>query len=216
MINNTTLYSNFKPIKISNKQKNKKEKISLLPVIGATAGVGLSLLASKKIYNNKPQSTLNEVSKMLLMAGSANIGAVALGSINKNKEQRKTKVKEAAFQMMNTTIPMLMVTGALETCKRVNCLNKKAPKIIASFCAMALGAMSATKITNMTKGNKTEKRKYTIKDSVANFDDIIATIAIGFRGILKYVPVDKILPFIYIYCGSRAGSKGDSEIKKEA
>lgn len=209
IIKNTSLYSDFKPIKISN--KNNREKISPLPVIGATAGVSLALIVSGKLYNNKAQNTFNEVSKMLLMAGSANIGAVALGSINKNKEQKKAKVKEAAFQMMNTTIPMLMVTGALETCKRIKFLNNKAAKITASIGAMALGAMSATKLTNLTRENKKIKRKYTIKDTVANFDDIIATISIGFRGILKYVPVDKILPFIYIYCASRAGSKEDNK-----
>ena len=71
---------------------------------------------------------------------------------------------------------------------------------------MTSGAVIATAITNRNKP-KGEKRQYTIKDSLANFDDIIATIKIGFRKITDIVPVDKILPFIYIYNGYRSGSK---------
>ena len=209
------LYSDFKIPKINivkkeNNTENKKEKISPKPVIGAVIGVGLAYFASSKMFKNKPNTTVNEVAKMLLMAGSANVGAIALGSIGKSKKHKMAKVKEGAFQMMNTTIPMLMVAGTLEGCKRVKALNNKPAKIIGSFGAMALGAFSATQITNLSRGKNEPKRKYTIKDSVANFDDIIATIAIGFRDILKYVPVDKILPFIYTYCGARAGSKGDN------
>ena len=72
---------------------------------------------------------------------------------------------------------------------------------------MISGAMIATAITNATREEGEPYRKYTPKDAIANFDDIIATIKIGFENILKYVPVDKILPFIYIYSGIRAGQK---------
>lgn len=209
MVIENNLFSDFKFPKINTSQK-KREKISPKPIIGAAAGVGLACLASSKIFKGKPNTTINEVSKMLLMAGSANIGAIALGSIGKTNKHKKAKIKEGAFQMMNTTIPMLMVATTLEICKKIKALNNKPAKIAGSFAAMALGAFSATKITNLHKEKNETKRKYTIKDSVANFDDIIATIAIGFRDILKYVPVDKILPFIYTYCGARAGSKGDN------
>ncbi len=210
MIIRNELFSDFKISKTKiNTIKNKKEKINIKPVIGATAGVGLACIANAKAFKGKPNNKINEVAKMLIMAGSANIGAVALGSIGKNKDQKIAKAKEAGFQMMNTTIPMLMVTAVLGTCERVKALNNKPAKIIGSFAAMALGAFSATKITNLSREKNEPARKYTIKDSIANFDDVIATISLGFRKILDYVPVDKILPFIYIYCGARAGSKGD-------
>ena len=143
---------------------------------------------------------------MLMMAGGANIGGVIGGSIGKKFPQIKKKIQEAGFQIMNTSIPMLMVTAAIKTCEASKTLNKAPIKIIASFGAMASGAVIATKITNIGK-EKNKKRKYTIKDSLANFDDIIATIKIGFRRITDIVPVDKILPFIYIYNGYRSGSK---------
>ena len=76
-----------------------------------------------------------------------------------------------------------------------------------SFVSMISGAFLATQITNSIKGVGEVKRKYTIKDSVANFDDIIATIKIGFDKIDEIIPISKILPFIYAYTGTRAGSK---------
>ena len=108
---------------------------------------------------------------------------------------------------MNIAIPMVMVSGALEICKATKVLNNNISKIIGSIGGMIGGAAIATMITNATKEAHEPHRKYTIKDAVSNFDDIVATIKIGFKDILKYVPVDKILPFIYIYTGIRAGDK---------
>ena len=155
----------------------------------------------------KNGSTFQDGAEMLLVAAGANIGGVVGGSIgNSDLYKIKKKLHEAGFQMMNMSIPMLMVTAAIKTCEAVKSLNKAPVKILASFTAMITGAALATKITNLGKA-KTDKRKYTPKDSLANFDDVIATIKIGFRKITDYVPVDKILPFIYIYNGYRSGNK---------
>lgn len=212
-----TLYSNFKPYQAYTTEANKNKtskKINIKPLIGAAVGVAAATLATSKIFkkpifgNNKdlPVSTFQDVTELLMMAGCANIGGVIGGSIGKDSNQIKKKIHEAGFQIMNTSIPMLMVTAALKICESSKQLNKTPIKIISSFAAMATGAIMATKITNFGK-EKSQKRKYTIKDSLANFDDIIATIKIGFRRITDIVPVDKILPFIYIYNGYRAGNK---------
>lgn len=155
----------------------------------------------------KLKETVLEVAEMLSMAGAANVGAVTISSIGEEKEKVAKKWKEAGFQIMNTSIPMLMVTAAIKICEGVKQLNKIPIKIIASFAAMSTGAMLATKITNLGKENNEPKRKYTIKDSVANFDDIVATIAIGFPEVAAKIPVKQALPFIYAYCGHRAGKK---------
>ena len=208
-----TLYKNFKPyehFKSKSSQGISKNlpqtpKTNIKPLIGSTLGVGAALLASSKLP--KTGKTLNEVGHMLLMAGGANIGGVLAGSIGADKTQKAKKWKEAVFQVMNISIPMLMVSAALEACKKVKSLNKNLPKILASVTGMISGAMIATAITNATREKGEPYRKYTPKDAIANFDDIVATVKIGFKDILKYIPVDKILPFIYIYSGARAGSK---------
>lgn len=203
-------YSIFK---FYNRQNNKPVEDSkksmpcqIIPYIGSTAGVGAAMLLSKKMPKVK-NKTLNEVAQMLLMAGSANLCGVLAGSVNKTSEQKQKKWREAGFQVMNIAIPMLMVTAALELCRKSKVLDKTIPKIIGSIIGMTSGATIATGITNLTKEKDEPYRKYTIKDSVSNFDDIVATIKLGFDKILKYIPVDKILPFIYIYSGARAGSK---------
>ena len=204
------LYSKFRSYskpKIEAVAENKKSQLhQITPYIGSAIGVGAAILANKKMPKAK-HKTINDVAEMLLMAGGANVGGVLAGSIGADKKQQKKKWKEAGFQVMNISIPMLMVSAALEICKNVKALNNVPAKIIASVIGMTSGAMAATKITNATREQGEPYRKYTIKDSIANFDDIVATIKIGFEKILDYIPVDKILPFIYIYSGGRAGNK---------
>lgn len=197
-------YGHFKSKNVND--SNPRQKYPIKPLIGASIGVAGALAVSKKLPK-KADSTLHEIRDMLLMAGSANVGGVLGGSIGATKEQKTKKWKEAGFQVMNIAIPMLMVSGALEICKHTKTLNKNLPKIIGSVIGMVGGAMIATGITNATREEGAPYRKYTLKDSVSNFDDIVATIKIGFKNILKYIPVDKILPFIYIYTGTRAGQK---------
>ena len=209
-----TLFGNFKSygyFKSKNQADNQKKEphqveINFKPLIGSALGVGGAILAYKKMpkFKNK---TVNDVTEMLLMAGGANVGGVLGGSIGADKKQKEKKWREAGFQIMNISIPMLMVSGALEACKKIKPLNNNPSKIVASIAGMISGAMIATAITNATREEGEPYRKYTPKDAIANFDDIIATIKIGFENILKYVPVDKILPFIYIYSGIRAGQK---------
>lgn len=201
--NNT--YYNFNSYNHYLNKGKKPHKRNYKALAGAALGVGAAMLLTKD--TKLKHKTTDELFHMLSMAGAANVGGVLGGSIGASPKSKKKKWKEAAFQMMNTTIPMLMVTGALETCKRIKTLNNVPAKIVASFAAMGTGAMLATKITNTTKNKGEANRKYTIKDSVANFDDIVATIKLGFEKIEDYIPVGKILPFIYIYCGSRAGEK---------
>ena len=203
-------YSIFKFYNRGNKKPVENSKSSMprqiIPYVGSALGVGAAILASKKMPKAR-NKTVNEVAQMLMMAGAANICGVLSGSINKTKEQKEKKWREAGFQVMNIAIPMLMVSTVLELCKKSKALDKTIPKIIASIIGMTSGAAIATGITNLTREKDEPFRKYTIKDSVSNFDDIVATIKLGFDKVLKYVPVDKILPFIYIYSGARAGSK---------
>lgn len=197
-------YNHFKSQKVVEQKKAAPQRLG--PLIGSSIGVAGALLAAPKIPKTKNR-IVNEVTELLLMAGSANVGGVLGGSFNKTKEQKQKKWKEAGFQIMNISIPMLMVSSALEICNRVKVLKNNPCKIVGSIIGMTSGAALATAITNATREEGAPYRKYTIKDSISNFDDVIMTIKIGFEKILDYVPVDKILPFIYIYSGTRAGQK---------
>ena len=188
-----------------NRNKTSQITKNVAPVVGAALGVASAMVVSPKIF--KTEKTFDKVGRMLSMAGAANVGGVLAGSIGTNKDSKKRKWKEAAFQFMNTSIPMIMVSSILTVCEKVKSLNNNPAKVIGSIVGMVGGAMIATGITNLTRPKGEPARKYTIKDSVANFDDAVATVAIGFEDINKYINADKFLPFIYIYCGSRAGKK---------
>ena len=188
--------------------KNDNIKKNLLPLIGSSAGVLAGYLATKNINLKQNHRIIDELIHLLAMAGGANVGAVAVGSIGKKPDVVKKKIREGLFQVMNTTIPMLMVSAANAVCNKTIGKTKPLIRVIASLSAMAGGAMVATKITNKIKPETEAKRKYTIKDSVANIDDLVATFSIGFEEQADKLKLDtRLMPFIYAYCGMRAGAK---------
>ncbi len=218
MLTETKIFGNFKPY---TSYRNKKEehrdgKPIIGAAIGAISGIALSKTAYKSLNSSiqfkkgldkEAKIPFVEALDMITTAVLANVGGVIGGSKGASKESRERKVREAGFQIMNMSIPMILVTLALSTCNKFSKLNNNISRIIGSIIGMTSGAFIATKITNLTKEDSEPERKYTIKDSIANFDDVIATIKIGFSKIDKIIPVSKILPFIYTYSGARAGWK---------
>ena len=210
---NTNTYSNFKTYNqyLNNSNKNKTSKIDkekLKALLGSSVGVAIGYLATKNIDMKKDHRILDELIHLLAMAGGANIGAVIMGSIGKKPDEIKKKIREGLFQIMNTSIPMLMVSAANAICNKTIRNTKPLIRVVASLAAMGTGAAIATKITNKIKPKKEEKRKYTIKDSIANIDDLIATFSIGFEEQADKLKLDtRLMPFIYAYCGMRAGAK---------
>ncbi len=210
MINNIN-FSNFKTYNqykqtIKEDKNTKKLNKNIIPLVGSSLGVACGYAATKNVkLDNR---ILNELLHLLAMAGGANVGSVLLSSIGKKPEQIKKKIHEAGFQVMNTTIPMLMVSAANAICNQTIGKSKPLVRIAASIVGMASGAMLATKITNATNEPTEKERKYTIKDSVANIDDVVATFSIGFEEQAEKLCLDtRLMPFIYAYCGMRAGAK---------
>lgn len=203
------VYFNFKSYNhYKNSAQQPKKKLNTKALIGATVGMVGAIGATSLMFKKKNLSAFEEASRMIIMAGGANVGGVLGGSIGATKEQKEKKWKEAGFQMLNVTAPMLMVSSFLAFCnKNVNLKNNKVVKIIGSIAAMIGGAFVATNLNNALKPDDEPKRKYTYRDTFTNFDDIVATIKIGFREFAEKIPVDLILPFIYTYNGYRAGNK---------
>ena len=207
-----TLYKDFKPYsyyKNANIKKPAKKK-SYLPLIGSSLGAGLSYMYYAKKYkgmNEKQIGALKTGLKMIVMCASSIIGGVGFGSIGAKPDSIKRKFKEGAFQMMNMAIPMTLVTLFHHACQNIKALDKVPIKIIGSLVSMVSGAALATVITNATRDKDQPYRKYSIKDSTANFDDVVATMVIGFPELKDKINVEPIVPFIYAYNGMRAGQK---------
>ena len=48
-------------------------------------------------------------------------------------------------------------------------------------------------------------RKLTFKDSIVNVDDILGALVLARVPFINKLKVEKVLPFLYAYCGYRAG-----------
>lgn len=203
------VYFNFKSYNhYKNSAQKPKKKLNTKALVGATAGMVGTIALTNVMFKKKDLSAFQEASRMIIMAAGANVGGVLGGSIGATKEQKEKKWKEAGFQMLNVTAPMVMVSSFLAVCNKNKSLkNNKAVKIIGSAAAMVGGAFVATNLHNAMKDKDEPYRKYTYKDTFTNFDDVVATIKIGFKEFAEKIPVDKILPFIYTYNGYRAGDK---------
>lgn len=209
-----TLYKDFKPYSYyQTKVQNTHKKKNYTPLIGSALGAGLSYAYYAKKYkglSEKDVGALKTGFKFITMCLSSIIGGVAVGSIGAKPDSIKRKVKEGAFQLMNMAIPMTFVSLFHHACQNIKELDKTPIKVVGSIIAMVSGAALATVITNVTRDKNQPKRKYSIKDATANFDDVVATIAIGFGKELnekQNFALNIIIPFIYAYNGMRAGQK---------
>ena len=212
MMQINTLYKDFKPYSYYTKQVQKKKK-NYLPLVGSALGAGLSYAYYANKYkgmSEKEVGALKTGLKFITMCASSIIGGVAFGSIGAKPDSIKRKIKEGIFQMMNMAIPMTFVSLFHHACQNIKELDKTPIKVIGSIIAMVSGAALATVITNTTRDKGQPKRKYSIKDATANFDDVVATVAIGFGKELnekQNFVLNLIIPFIYAYNGMRAGQK---------
>lgn len=183
----------------------KNEQIKVLT--GAVLGTVIPLLyfatkQNKNIFNIK--YGLKEIAGV---SGGSIAGGVLGGIVVSNKEERRQKLHEGIFQYSNAVIPAGFVCGFEKLLSKTKFSKNIFAKAGSMVSGIALGTISAVKFANFACDplDKMPDRKLTIKDSVANLDDAIGALAIAKLPMLDKIPVEKILPLIYIFCGSRAG-----------
>lgn len=185
-------------------------KDKILAATGAIAGVSLAtagFMKHQKIKN--PLKLKYSVPVMLSMAASGNAGGVLLSSIGEPPADRKKKWKEAAFQMVLTSAPMLLVDGAIKLCERTKKLNNNFAKIAASVIGVAIGSNSAIALSNKLRNDKEAKKpKRELKpiDMIANIDDAVAILVLAKIPFADKIHIERALPFIYSFCGYRSGT----------
>lgn len=187
------------------------KKDTFLASIGAIIGAGSALalyMKQQKIKN--PLHVKYSVFQMLFMAATANAGGILLNSIGKDKADNAKKWKEAAFQMVLTSAPMLLVDGAIKICERTKKLNNNFAKLVSSAIGVIVGSKSALIISNKLRNKKEEinkpKRKLKMIDMVANLDDIVAMLVLAKIPFADKIHIERALPVIYSFCGYRSGT----------
>ena len=82
-------YSQYQAYTGKSAVQQQAKKSNIAPVIGSAIGVGMGMLACKKLP--KSDSGFVEATRTLIMAIGGNIGGVVAGSIGANEKQKKKK-----------------------------------------------------------------------------------------------------------------------------
>lgn len=185
-------------------------KDKMAAALGAMSGVAISmipLMKSQRIKN--PLNLKYSVPEMLLMAAAGNVGGVLFSSLVDRGSNRTKKWKEAAFQMMLTSAPMLLVDGAVKLCEKSKKFNNNFVKILASGIGVAIGSSSALALSNKLRNDKEAKKaKRELKpiDMIANVDDLAAILVLAKIPFADKIHIERVLPLVYSFCGYRAGT----------
>ncbi len=187
-------------------RKNETQE-SIRALAGAIIGTAIPLaIFAKKQKTNflKMHYGLKEI--VGVSAGSI-IGGVAGGMINSDRYDRKQKLNEGIFQFMNAAIPPAVVVGLTKMTSKIKPLNNSYGKIGSILVGLIGGMFAAAKLSNFIcdPKDKVPDRKLSMKDSLANIDDAVGTLAITDIPAFKNLPVGPLLPPIYVLCGYRAG-----------
>ena len=177
--------------------------------LGALSGVGVStaIIARKQKLSLKNPMNIFKlkygIPEMIAISGMGIIGGVLGGMIGSKKKKEKTD--EGVFQLMNATVPLLFVhpvTKLIDNSKYKKNIPLRIGAILAALLAGMKGAaMLSNKIND--PHDRVPDRKLTLLDSVANIDDAVGAFAVAKIPVVSQL--EKILPFIFVWCGYRAG-----------
>lgn len=206
IINNIQPYLSFTQ---KNDNKNTtKTSAKIKAAAGSIVGTAIPLIfMMKKRKINNPFKIDYNLQDMIVLSGSAVCGGVCAGIVGEDKKARKHKLKEGVFQFLNASIPTWIVGGVLKLPEGSRKFNNPPAKILSLIGGLVVGMFGAAKISNLIFDPKDREpdRKLTFKDALANFDDVIGALVLARVPIISKLKLEKTLPFIFAYCGYRAG-----------
>lgn len=176
--------------------------------IGSAIGTILPLIfMMKKQKIKNPFKLEYGLKDMLILSGSPIVGGVALGMIGNNAETNWGKSREGVFQFLNAAIPTWLAGASLVFCETKKSMNNLPAKMISITIAILTGMLGAAELSNKIcdPQDKHPDRKVSLKDSLANIDDLVGVLVLAKFPLIEKLHLEKLLPFIYSYCGYRAG-----------
>lgn len=150
--------------------------------------------------------------KEMLSVGLGGVAGGLLGGLVDRKEKNKLdKIEEATFQVMNISLPAVLVSGTMKMCEKFKPLNNVPARIISSIGCILIGANLAVVASNklddkfFDKYNKDPERKFKKKDLIVHVDDLIGTLILAKFPLADKLHVNKILPAIFAWSGYHVG-----------
>lgn len=201
MINNITAI-NFKQ---KSESKNAPSLKSAIGAIGGTTIPLILMMKKKKIKN--PFKMDYDLQDMLILSATSVAGGVATGMLGEDKKAKKSKLKEGFFQILNASVPTIIVGGIIKLCENSKKFNNIPCKIGAIIFGLLFGMLGAAEASNLIFDPKDKEpdRKLKLKDGIINADDAVGALVLARFPFINKLHVDKLLPLIYAYCGYRAG-----------
>lgn len=180
---------------------------------GAVAGAAVPLLYFAKKQNGKISSLnkllqINYGLKEFIAIGAASIlGGVLAGMIGESKQSRQNKINEGVFQFMNCSVPPVIIAGLFKLGEKFKPLNNVPCKIAATGVGAIGGMYLAAELSNKINDPKDlyPDRKLTIKDALANFDDVLGALVLAKFKFIEKLGAERLLPAVTAWCGYRAG-----------
>lgn len=198
------------------------KRTSWLALGGSFLGVMLPVLAFAK--KQKPGIKLNSFKGLkeainikyglneILATGLGGAFGGLLGGLVDRKEKRKLdKIEEATFQVMNISLPAILVSKSTDFCQKTKGLNNNFVKLVASAASIFAGAHIAVAISNKIDGvlfdkyNKDPDRKLKKKDFIVHVDDVFGALLLAKIPFADKLHAEKILPLIYTWSGYHVG-----------
>ncbi len=176
--------------------------------VGSVAGTVLPMLyMMKKQKVKNPLKLSYRLQDIITLSASSIVGGVGVGMIGENKNTNKNKLKEGIFQFLNASIPTWIVAGALKLCESSKNFNNIPGKIMSIFGGLIVGMYGAASVSNIICDpyDKKPDRKLTLMDCLVNIDDALGTLVLAKFPCAEKLHVERLLPFIFAYCGYRAG-----------
>ena len=180
-------------------------------------------LAPKKMFKNFKNSWLNKVEfdeKPVIGIGAGScLGGLAGGFIiDKNKENRKAKLRETLLQIFNISVPIIFVVYAAKLGKKIGqkffengikeTYRTKIPKAVGGISGLFAGVYSANIIANKINEkifHKGKGRKVQASDFSAHLDDFCVAAQQIHDGSFVHV-ISRLVPAALMVAGNEVGN----------
>lgn len=200
----------------SNKQKLIVASTTVLGVLGSCALLARNAnysLNPKKMFTNIKNSYLSkvkfEIKEVCAIGAGSCLGGLAGGYIiDKDKENRRIKRREAMMHYGNIAIPIITVGVIVdEVFKKSN----KWIKATAGMCGIVAGLYLANnimnKVCNSIFKNESAERGIEITDLPAHLDDAVVSAGYVFPNSKFVHGLSRIIPLALMVAGNEVGTK---------
>lgn len=210
----------FKSSKKSDNNYNAKQKAIIFSTTAIGVATSCALMAKKAGYSLHPKKMFKNIKNSYLAnvkyemgevigigAGSC-LGGLAGGYlIDKNKENRKAKNREALMHFGNISIPIVTV-GVLvdKVFEKAKPLQKSVAGLVGVTAGIFLANIIMNKLCNFIFQDKSNERGVELTDLPAHLDDVV--VAANYISDAKPIKLlGRVIPLALMVAGNEVGTK---------